>query len=85
MNETTKDGSIKWHKLMKDEKVVVTHIIENEIDEDFVDDIQSLNMKYLILQNEYYKKLLNMMFEHSKYRIDTSDVIRECQRQWNLQ
>jgi len=84
MNGITNNGSISWHQLLKEEKTIVTHIIENEIDENFVDDIQSLNMKYLILQNDYYKNLLNMMFEHTKYSLDTSDVIRECQRQWNL-
>ena len=40
--------------------------------------------RYLILQNDYYEKLLNMMFEHTKYTLDISDVIRECQRQWDL-
>ena len=45
MNEITNNGSITWHKLMKEEKNIPTHIIENEIDENFVDDIQSINMK----------------------------------------
>jgi len=45
MNDVTNNGAIKWHDLMKEEKTIVNHIIENEIDEDFVDDIQSLNMK----------------------------------------
>jgi len=84
MNEITNIGTINWHKLLKDKKMVVSHIIENEIDEDFVIDMQSLNMKYLILQNEYYERLLSMMFEHYRYSINISDVIRECQKQWNL-
>jgi len=45
MNGITNNGSISWHQLLKEEKTIVTHIIENEIDENFVDDIQSLNMK----------------------------------------